>query len=223
MGTTLASTIISRASTILQDSGAVRYPSSQLLDWLNEGQRFIYKVRKDSSAKITTMPLGIGTRQTLPTEADLLLDITRNVTLVPEEGDLFSIAPGRALRKTSQPLLDAQAPDWHTHRQKTVVTEYMYDPRVPKVFFVYPPADGLGVVELKYSVAPADLTATSQPINVDDVYASVLLDWILMRAYALETEESLMQRASLYRQSVESQLNVKGAVDEITNAQAVEA
>jgi hypothetical protein len=32
-----------------------------------------------------------------------------------------------------------------------------------------------------------------------------------------------MQRASLYRQSVESQLGAKGAVDEITNAQAVEA
>lgn len=221
MGTTLASTIISRASTILQDSGAVRYPSSQLLDWLNEGQRFIYKVRKDSSAKTTTMALAAGTRQTLPAEADLLLDVVRNATVDPAPPN--TVTYGRALRKTSQPLLDAQSPDWHSHTAKATVTEYMYDPRVPKTFFVYPPSTGTTSVELKYSVIPANLTATSQAINVDDVYEPVLLDWVLMRAYSLEMEESLMQRASLYRQSVESQLAVKGAVDEITNAQAVEA
>lgn len=199
----------------------MRWPTAQLLGWLNEGQRFIYKVRKDSSAKVTTMALVAGTKQTLPAEADLLLDVIRNATV--DAGPPETVTYGRALRKTSQPLLDAQAPEWHSHTARATVTDYMYDPRVPKTFFVYPPSTGTTHVEVKYSVAPVNLAATTDAISIDDVYEPVLLDWVLMRAYSLETEESLMQRATLYRQSVESQLAIKGAVDEITNAQAVEA
>jgi hypothetical protein len=220
MGTITAQSLIDKASTILQDAGAVRWTAAELLGWLNEGQRFIYHLRKDSSAKVTTMALAAGTRQTVPAEADLLLDIPRNATV---SGTPAVTTYGRALRKISQPLLDAQYPDWHLKTPQATAKEYMYDPRVPKVFYVYPPSDGTGYVELKYSVAPAEVAAAANPITLDNVYATVLLDWMLMRAYAKETEESLMQRASLYRQSVESQLGAKGAVDEITNAQAVEA
>lgn len=221
MGTITAQSLIDKSGTILQDTGAVRWTATELLGWLNEGQRFVYHLRKDSSAKVTTMQLTSGTRQTLPAEADLLLDVTRNATVVTGPPEVTTY--GRALRKVAQPLLDAQYPDWHTKTPQAVVKEYMYDPRVPKTFFVYPPSDGTGYVELKYSVAPADVAAANDAITLDDVYATVLLDWMLMRAYAKETEESLMQRATLYRQSVESQLGAKGAVDEIANAQAVEA
>jgi hypothetical protein len=66
MGTITAQSLIDKASTILQDAGAVRWTAAELLGWLNEGQRFIYHLRKDSSAKVTTMALAAGTRQTVP-------------------------------------------------------------------------------------------------------------------------------------------------------------
>ena len=221
MGTITAQSIIEKAQVILQDPSGVRFSDAQLLSWLNEGQLFIYAQRKDSSAKVTNVVLAVGSKQTLPTEADLLLDITRNVTV--NVGPPVTVTPGRALRKVSMPLLDAQYPDWHASQSSAVVREYMYDPRVPKTFYVYPPAASGATVEVKYSLPPDALATASEPIAIDDVYAPVLLDYILYRSYALETEESLMQRASLYRQSVEAQLGIKGATDEITNAQAVEA
>lgn len=210
-----ALSIIEKAQTVLQDSGAVRWTSAELLSWLNEAQRVVYTARKDASAAITTVTLVSGTRQQMPTAAELLLDAPRNLTAAG--------AAGRALRKVSMPLLDAQSPDWHTHRASAVIREYMYDDRMPKVFFVYPPATTDARLEIKYSTPPAEAATTASIISVDDVYQTVLLDWMLFRALSKETEVALRDRAVAYRMAVEQMLGLKAAADASSSAERVDA
>jgi hypothetical protein len=74
----------------------------------------------------------------------------------------------------------------------------MYDPRDPKVFYVYPPAASSGAsVEVVYSAYPSDITepadgavytAVTGNISLPDIYANLLTDYILYRAYTKDAE-----------------------------------
>ena len=79
MPTTLASAIISKARILLQDSGAVRYSDSELLGWLNDGQREAATLKLDVYTKISNVTLVPGTRQSCPSDAVQFLDALRNM------------------------------------------------------------------------------------------------------------------------------------------------
>jgi hypothetical protein len=64
------------------------------------------------------------------------------------------------------------------------VTNAVFDPRAPKQFYVYPPSNGTGYVELMYSAIPATVASLAAAITVDDIWANALMDYILYRAYS---------------------------------------
>lgn len=209
MGTITGTLLLDRIKVLLQDPDATRYPRAELLVWLNDGQREIAAIRPDASAKRATISLHAGTRQTVPNESSGLIDLVRNILTSPCRGS-------RAIRRVSMALLDSQAPDWHTRTSSSTVKEYVLDPRTPKTFYVYPPATEGVLVEAVYAVPPTPLSSEGTAISVDDIYANALVDYILFRAYAKETEDSLMQRAAAYRASFENALGLKTSGDAAT-------
>lgn len=180
-----AQSIIRRVVETLQDPTSIRWPVPELVRYLNDGQREIKLHRPDTVRQTGDIPLVAGSRQTLPGNADKLIEIWHNKT------------SKRAVQMVDRRILDDQTPGWHALAGTSEVLHYTYDPRVPTEFFVYPPA-GTGVVLVgAYSVNPTDITepangslytAVTGNINVIDALANCLQDYILYRSYTKDSE-----------------------------------
>jgi hypothetical protein len=180
MGTILASAILSRAATIIQDETNTRWPEAELLKWLNDGQREIVLLKPDSYAQNEAMELVVGTKQSIPAAGLSLIDVVRNMGVDGE-------TPGRAIRLIKRKILDEQVPDWHSEEADNEVKHFTFDDRDPKRFYVYPPSDGTTEVEVVYASSPADVIITD-PVTLDDIYSNALLDYVLYRAYQKDAD-----------------------------------
>jgi hypothetical protein len=203
MASVLVDSLITRSSTLIQDATNVRWPTAEILGWLNDGQREVVLLRPQASVTNAAFKLAAGTKQSLPDGVAMngfsnavlpagiqLIDITRNM------GSSGSAA-GRAIRASSREVLDAQTPDWHAKTADATngVAHFMYDPRDPKTFYVYPqpPQSPAWFVEIAYSSSPTNCTYTgpgdvANKIQIDDIYANALLDYVLYRAYSKDAE-----------------------------------
>ena len=185
-----AQSILQRVIITLQDPNAIRWPTAELVRYMNDGQRDIVLVRPDATSKVGTMSLAAGARQTLPSDGAKLMEIIRN-----------SGGNKRAIRMVSRVVLDAQVPDWYNATGVTEIKHYMFDSREPRVFYVYPPAASTGVsVDMVYSAYPTEITepaanalytAVTGNISVADIYVNALVNYILYRAYSKDSENSL--------------------------------
>lgn len=186
-----AQSIVRRATDILQDQTSVRWPANELVRWLNDGQRAIVKARPDSMNTTSTMTLIAGTRQNLSSmtpPASKLIEITRNMAAGSAKG---------AVRLVPREILDAQTPGWHALPGTVDILHYMFDPRDPKTFYVYPPATTSAQLEVMYSAYPVDVTEPADGVtytgvtgnlSVPDIYADDVLNLILYRAYSKDSE-----------------------------------
>lgn len=185
--TITAQSVVRRAVETLQDSTSIRWPINELVRYLNDGQREIVLHRPDSMVTNATVALVAGSKQALPAGGAKLIEVIRNTN-----------STKRAVRQCNREILDAQTPGWHALTGVTEVLHFMFDPRDPKVFYVYPPAAASGAsVELVYAALPTDITepadgvtytSVSGNIGVPDIYGNALLDYILYRAYSKDSE-----------------------------------
>ena len=181
MGTVTAQTIINKAAIQLTDIANVRWTRAELLSWLNDGMRQIVLIQPSGSSTTVSMQLTAGTRQSIPTDGWLLLQIYRNM-------GVSGSTPGRAIRIVSREILDGFNPNWHTDTAAAEVRNYIYDAQDQLAFYVYPPNTGTGYIELNYSAQPTNLTSESQTIPIFDVFQQSLVDYILFRACSKDAE-----------------------------------
>ena len=182
-----AQSIIQRVVETLQDPTSIRWPVAELVRYLNDGQREVVLHRPDAMRKSAAVALTANsTRQTIPADGLKLIDIVRNTG-----------GTKRAVRQVNREILDAQTPGWHGLAGATEILHFMFDPRDPTTFYVYPPAGASSSVEILYAASPADATepasgalygAVTGNISVPDIYGNALQDYILFRAYAKDSE-----------------------------------
>jgi len=175
MPTITVDSTIARASVLLQDPTNIRWPKTELLDWLNDGQREVVLRKPNASVKNAAINLIAGTKQFIPSDGVQLLDVVRNMV------------SGQAIRIVDREILDAQLPGWHGATQTKDVQHYCYNDLDLKNFYVYPPNNGTGAVELIYSSSPTAATLGGV-ISIDDIYQSALVDYIMYRAYSKDSE-----------------------------------
>jgi len=140
-----------------------------------------------------TMTLVAGSRQDLdnasltPPPAKLI-EITRNMAATSTKG---------AVRLVPRQILDAQTPGWHNLSGSVNILHYMFDPRDPKTFYVYPPATTSAQLEVMYSAYPTDIvepadgalhTAVVGNISLPDIYADDVLNYVMARSYLKDSE-----------------------------------
>lgn len=182
-----AQSVVRRVVETLQDNTSVRWPVNELVRYLNDGQREIVLHRPDAMVTNTTLTLAAGSRQALPANGVKLIEVVRN----------NSASSKRAVRLVNREILDAQAPGWHAIPGAAEVLHFMYDPRDPKVFYVYPPALNTAAIDIVYAALPTDIaepadgatwTAVTGNISVPDIHANALQDYMLYRAYTKDSE-----------------------------------
>jgi hypothetical protein len=177
-----AKDILDRAVIQLQDLKAIRWTRQELLRWASDAQRQIVLQAPSATATTEAVKLAAGTRQLLPDVGWLLLDVYRNV----KPG--VKPAPGRVVRLISRSMIDRFNPNWHAERARPEVINYLYDVQDPTTYWVYPPNDGTGMLEINYSATPDDLVAEDQELDVQDVYGNAVLDYIMFRACSKDAE-----------------------------------
>lgn len=215
MGMTLAQTIVTRAATLLQDPGYIRWTAPELLDYLNAGQRAVVGFKPNAYTKNVALALAAGTKQSLPTDALGLIDVPRNL-------GTDGATPGAAVRMARREILDTLNPNWHASTPSAVVKHFCFSSLDVKHFYVYPPqpATGTGQVEIVYPAVPADVALTD-PILLDDIYEEPLLNYTLFRAYSKDTEYAAnAQAAEAYMSAFKELLSGKTAGESSTNPNA---
>lgn len=184
--TTPAQSIILDVQIALLDVSGTRWPATELVKYLHDGQRAIAQMRPDTTATVVAFtPAAAGARHTLPAAAASLIDIPRNAGVRK-----------RAITKVDQVLLDATVRDWQGMAPAAEIQHFMHDLREPRAFLTYPPAATTAALELVYSAYPA-ATATasgaaaatvSGNIDLPDEWANPLLNYVLYRAYSKDAE-----------------------------------
>lgn len=218
MATVKVVDLISRAQTLLKDTTAVRWAAVELQNYLNDGYREIVNLRPDSNAQIGTFTCAAGYRQSITStfaNAHSLLDIFSNKATTSNKKHVSLV---------SRKAMDDQRPGWYTEQSSVSIEKYMFDPRTPKQFLVYPPATTSAQLEVMYAILPTPHTlteqqlmntATAEVIKLDDVYANALLDYILYRAYSKDAEQAgNAARAVAHYQAMATSLGVKTQSDQ---------
>lgn len=181
MGTILASTIIDTVSRQLFDIDGIRWPRTELLAYLSQGQRLIASVQPSASSSTANFLTAAGTKQTLPTNGTMLLDVGRNM-------GTSGTAPGQVIGTTSRKILDAYVPDWHYTGAAAETRNYVYDPQSPRQFYISPPSLGTHYIEITYATVPVDIASEATAIALNDAYETALINFVLFRAYSKNTD-----------------------------------
>lgn len=172
-----AQDVVDRAVDIIKDATNVRWPTIELMRWLNDGRREVAAIRPELYAVSSIITLVSGTKQSIPAGGSRFLDAVRVMN---------GSAPGRALRIIEREDLDGQRPGWHAEAPGET-RHFAFDERTPKLFYVYPPAAPGAQLECAYSVCPTDISAGTE-LTSEDVYSGALVDYVCYRAFSKDAE-----------------------------------
>lgn len=192
----LVSEILGKASIVLNDTDFVRWTKAELIGWINDAATEVVIRRPPAHAVTENVALVAGILQRLPDGGIELLDIARNVG-------------GNAVRRTDRQLIDDQQPDWPTMRQASSIKHYTFDERTPTVFYVYPPAKVGIQVEMLYSSTPALVATDADTLDLDRVYLSPIISFVLYRALAKDSEYANGQIAAAHFQAFSEALGTQ--------------
>lgn len=174
--TILASTVVDSALTTLQDPSYTRWTQAELVRYFNDGVKALIMLRPDTCAMKSTITPVAGARQQLPDAAISLIDILGNAS-----GSQGGIS------KVDIHVLTASSRDWQSGTQSATALHYMYDLTDPRTYYLYPPSNGSGSIDLVHSYFPTDATyATSVPLVAN--WTNTLTKYVLARAYAKDAE-----------------------------------
>lgn len=195
--------VIDRVRYLLMDEAQTRWSDFELLAYLNDGQREICNYKPDAATQNTTINLIAGTRQATPTDSIRLLTVIRN----------NSSAHKSAVRVISRETLDRFQPDWHSATEAAKVQHFVVDENDMNFFYVYPPNDGNGQIEVLYTKLPSTV-GLADDIDIADAYSNVLADYVAYRALSKDADvPSAAQRATGHYQAFTFALSGKQTVD----------
>jgi hypothetical protein len=195
MGAILASSLISTARKALLDTDGVRWGTSDLLGYLNDGQREVLILKPDAYTITTSILLSAGTKQDVPANCVQLHKLVRNMGL---DGN----TPGNSITIVDMQHLDKVKPSWHSVTASPTVIHYMFDVKNPKTFWTYPKNTGTGYVEAILAAVPPDVPSSTSAITLDDIYSNALVNYMLHKAYAMDADFAANEKlAVLYYQN----------------------
>lgn len=204
MSVITVNSLVDKTSRTLQDTGATRWTSAELIEYLNDGQRDATLLLPSVSVMNAAVQLLPGaTKQALPDGGFMLIDIPRNMGAAGS-------TPGTVIRSCSREVLDSQRPSWHSDTNvRGRIENFIYDPQDPKTYYVYPKAPNPWFVQIVCSVSPVTAVAGGV-ISIDDLYANALYDYMLYRAYSKDSEVAQNEAlAAAHNQLFRTALGVK--------------
>lgn len=218
MAVTKVVDLLTQVQTVLLDLTGDRFALTELQWWLNAAYREIIIIRPDANTVVGTLNCAAGVRQNIAvsfTDAVRLIEVVRNVA---------SGSDGSTVSLADRESIDGQRRTWTKDPASISIDMYMYDPRAPLQFLVYPPALNTAQLEIIYVAVPAPHTlslvqlqnpATAETVRIFDTYVNQIIDYILYRAYSKDAgDPTYAQRALAHNQAFINSLNSKTSSDQ---------
>lgn len=191
-----AGTITTTAYQTLQDTRKVTWLAPEMREYVNEALRATAFVKPDMFVQQQFVALDQGVVQVLPADGVALFDVTRNQS-------------GRLVTQVDKDLLIEANRFFAAGQQLQQVEHYCADPRSPLRYFVTPPNDGTGYVEISYGAVPPTGTLDADVLSVPDSYEDALVNFVLHRAYAKNSKAQDLTKSAAYRQAWLQALGIK--------------
>lgn len=198
------SSILSRASTLLLDETAVRWPQAELLNAVNDGVLEISALKPLLFTARATMPLVAGVYQTIPAGKRHLHRVISNQA-------------GPVVRLAAQKDLDSQEPNWYAQPKVATVKYVILEQLNGRNFLCYPPNNGSGQLDAIFTIDPPSFAANGS-IDIDSTYGNPLLSFVLHRAFLKDADTSDEAKATAYYEAFTRQM----AISVMGDAQAKE-
>ena len=212
-----ATEVMGDARVLLQDETSVRWPLRELRRWINAGLREIATYRPDSVTSNRVVALRAGSLQIVP--GLKLLRVVRNSSMANNDGIRTG---GAAVTAVAREIMDTQHPNWSNPAVFTptkAVTHVVFDEEDPRSFYVWPPNDGTGRLEIVIAVAPTPLplgnpierlTSYAVELGIDDTLHNALVSYVVSRCYQKDAAfGGNRERAAEYRAEFLALLGVK--------------
>jgi hypothetical protein len=195
---------IEDAAELYSDTAYDRIASATWIKYLNAALRTLVLVRPDAGAVTESVQLAAGIKQSIPTAALRLLDITRNM------GSDGSTA-GRIVTPSKRKHIDYSNLLWPAATGETYIENFSHDPNVPDIFYVTPPVSSTTnvYVEMSSSQLPTTITATGNSVSTNDIFFEPVVQYMLYKAYAADDEGVEFQKAQAFLTNFFNLLNVE--------------
>ncbi len=239
--TSLVRELLFRVSDQLQDITIQfeRWSQRSLVDYLNDGQRAIAKFLPSSCSRVDAIKLVPGTKQSiavvaadhiLPGDGSTAVEMRGNRLLSAPIRSMGAdgMTPGRALRAVERAVLDQSLPYWH-QSVGSEITQIVYDPLTPKVFFVCPgvKATGTAWIEIPWLPDPLEISQSGDysaagtdatKLSIDDKNVDDLANYVIARAYMKDAEyEGSLQLAATFAGQFASSINTQAVAAGLPN------
>lgn len=203
--------LLNRIIALLNDEEHERWPEDELLEWLNDGQRIIARETTDGNVVRANITAVVGTVQSIPAAGFRLIDVVKDT------------ATGSDIKHADYDSLGAYNRTWR-QSSSGVAELYFFNESRPKEFEVFPPQGGGELIEILYTAIP-DNTTVSGEINIDDIYADSLVDYVVYRALSKDTEDTSPElgRATAFYRAFLMAIGKKDQVDMLVEPQRSES
>lgn len=176
--------IIPEVRALIKDADATAYRNqdADITAAINRAVKRIALVRPDLFTTITALTLVAGVVQTVPAYGRIV--------------EVFGLTGGNALTEANREIMDNLTPTWRAAVQG-VPTNWMRHSRDPNKFFVSPPSNGVGTLDVEYTVPPATYALTDA-IPLMETYQPAVVDMTVAEIEWADDENVLNQRADVF-------------------------
>ncbi|HJV52786.1 MAG TPA: DUF6682 family protein [Noviherbaspirillum sp.] len=197
--------VLARTDDLLMDADRVRWTAEERIRWINEAAGAILIRRPAARAMTVALPLSAGTLQAIPDNGVQFLDLVCNLAA-------DGVTAGRVIRRTDRQLLDDADPDWHAAKPVATVKQYTFDDRMPKTFYVYPPAIAGTKVRLVHAELPPSVSASTDSFDLQPEYLGAVVNYVCYRANSKDSEFANGAVATAFYQAFEAELGIQSQV-----------
>lgn len=177
--------IIDRVTDLLLDKDRAddqaRWSDDELIRWINDSRMAIITRKPSACSKIATVALAAGSHQAVPANGVQLLDIICNM-------GMDGASPGRSIRRTDRQNLDDDDLYWQSATQKVEISQFTYDDRTPKDYFVSPPAKVGTQIKISYAAIPDQVNTTGDALDVGLEVMDAVVNYVAFRAKSKDSE-----------------------------------
>ena len=200
--------IFDRVTDLLLDKDRsddeARWINAELFRWLNDSRMAILTRRPQAGAVIETVSLVAGSLQTVPDNAVMFIDAIRNMA---SDGT----TPGRVIRRTDRQNLDDDDLYWHKLKQKGEISQFSFDDRTPRRYYVYPPAIDGTKIEISYARNPNKVSTLGDTLELQPEYIDAVVNYVCYRAKAKDSQYANAGEAAAYFGAFNDALGVQTA------------
>lgn len=187
--------IIDRVAYLLLDidrsDDEARWTDDELIRWINDSRMAILTRKPSACSKLVIVSLVAGTHQTIPDNGVQLFDVVRNM-------GLSGTTPGRSIRRTDRQNLDDDDVYWHKATPKAEISQFTYDDRTPKDFFVQPPAIAGTNILIAHAAIPDAIAGSTDTLDIGLECMDAVVNYVAFRAKSKDSEYANASEAAAF-------------------------